>query len=235
MKLAVMQPYFFPYIGYFSLIKYADKFILLDSVQYIKQGWINRNRILNQNGGWQYVIVPLRKHHQNTLIKDIMIASEIKWKKKIIAKLAYYRKIAPFYEKVITLIKEIFEYETDSISKVNIFSLKKTCDYLDIPLDYEIFSEMEILLGAINEPDDWALEISKLLKAKEYINPPGGKEFFDKSKYISAGIELKFLQANLTEYDQKREKFEPGLSIIDVMMFNSKESVQEMLNNYEFI
>ncbi len=228
-----MQPYFFPYIGYFSLIKYTDKLIALDSVQYIKQGWINRNRILSPNGGWQYITVPVRNHPHNTLIKDIIIASKSKWKKKIIGKFDYYRKNAPFYEKVITLIKEIFEYETDSISEVDIFSIKKTCDYLDIPLNYEFFSEMEILPGAINEPDDWALEISKSLKAKEYVNPPGGKEFFHKSKYISAGIELKFLHANLTEYDQKREKFKPGLSIIDVMMFNSKQQINEMLKDYE--
>lgn len=230
-----MQPYFFPYIGYFSLIKYSDKLIVLDSVQYIKQGWINRNRILSPNGGWRYITVPVRKHPYNTPIKDIIIASESKWKKKIIGNFDYYRKSAPFYEKVITLIKEIFEYETDSISKVNIFSIKNTCDYLEIPFNYEIFSEMEIPLGAINQPDDWALEISRSLKAKEYINPPGGKEFFHKSKYTSAGIELKFLKVYFTEYDQKREKFEPGLSIIDVMMFNSKERIQEMLNNYELI
>ena len=79
---------------------------------------------------------------------------------------------------------------------------------------------MDITLGEIKKPDDWALEMSKSLKVQEYINPPGGKNFFNKSKYISAGVGIKFLQSNLRQYDQKRTKFEPGLSIIDVMMFN---------------
>lgn len=235
MKLGVMQPYFFPYINYFSLIKYTDKFIVLDSVQYIKQGWINRNRILNPGGSWQYIIVPVKKHLHDTLIKDIKISSNYNWKKKIIGQLVHYKKKAPYYKEVIALIKEIFKYETDFLSKFNIFSLEKICNYLNITYNYEIFSEMDISIGEINEPDDWALEISKALKAQEYINPPGGKEFFHKSKFISAGIELKFLQANLTEYDQKRNEFNPGLSIIDVMVFNSKEKIQEMIDNYEFI
>jgi hypothetical protein len=235
MKLGIMQPYFFPYLGYFSLIKNTNKWVFLDLVQYIKHGWINRNRILNPLKGWQYIIVPLKKYLHTAPIKDIKIASSYDWKRKIIRQLGPYKKKAPYYEEVTRLVEEIFKYNTDSIDEFNIFSLKKTCEFLNIPFNYEVLSMMDITIGKINEPDDWALEISKSLNAKEYINAPGGRKFFHKSKFVSSGINLNFLQINLREYDQKRDKFEPGLSIIDVMMFNSKEKIQDMLDDYELL
>ena len=98
MRLGIMQPYFFPYIGYISLIKNVDKFILLDDVQFIRHGWIERNRILKPTGGWQYISVPLEKHGQKIAIKDIKINNSQQWKSKIISQLTYYKK-APYYRK----------------------------------------------------------------------------------------------------------------------------------------
>ena len=97
MKLGIMQPYFFPYIGYFSLIKHTDDFILLDTVQFIRHGWIERNRILKPSDGWQYIMVPLKKHSRETLIKNIEINNEQQWKEKILAQLQHYKKQAPYF------------------------------------------------------------------------------------------------------------------------------------------
>jgi hypothetical protein len=233
MKLGIMQPYFFPYLGYYSLMKHTDQWIVFDVVQYIRHGWIARNRVLKPGEGWQYIAVPLQKHNRDTLIKDIRINQD-DWKGKILRQLDHYKK-ARYYNQTIEVIKECFEIETDSITILNAHILKTTCNYLGIDFKYNIFSEMDLAIDPVADAGEWALNISKALQASEYINPPGGMELFDKNKFANAGINLKFLNINLTDYPQRRNVFEPGLSIIDVMMFNSPEVIREMLDNYQFI
>jgi len=236
MKLAIMQPYFLPYLGYFSLIKHTDEFILFDTVQFIRHGWIERNRILKPSNGWQYIMVPLKKHSRETIIKDIEINNDQQWKEKILAQLQHYKKQAPYFSNVIDILNEIFSKEYATIVDLNLASLKTVCNYLGINTPIQVFSLMNIDIEPANAPDEWALNICKALgNVDEYWNPPGGQSFFDKKKYESAGINLKFHSAILTDYDQKRNVFEPGLSIIDVMMFNSVDEINKMLDNYELI
>lgn len=233
-KVAIMQPYFMPYIGYISLIKHTDQFILFDPVQFIRHGWIERNRILKQNEGWLYIKVPLVKESRDTLIQNVQIDNSQDWKSKTIAQLQPYKKIAPQYRNVMPLIEEIFKDEYDSIVQLNKRSLEVICEYLGIDCSVRIFSEMNLTIDPVSAPDEWALNICKAMgDVDEYWNPPGGQEFFDKSKYDEAGIKLVFQKPILESYDQKREPFEPGLSIIDVLMFNSVEDVNRMLDNYE--
>lgn len=228
-----MQPYFFPYLGYYALIKHSDYFVVFDTSQFIRHGWIERNRILKPNEGWQYIKVPLEKHCRNTAIKDIIIKHKSDWRKKIIAQLEHYKKKAPFYVETMNLVKQILELETNSITSLDVYALENIMDYLKIVFRYDIFSEMELDIERPNESDEWALNISKSLGANEYINPPGGESFFHKTKFEKENIKLKFLKTNLREYDQRRKTFESGLSIIDVMMFNSPEEIREMLDDYE--
>src|SRR5690606_18119579 len=122
MRLAIMQPYFLPYIGYFSLIKHTDQFILFDTPQFIRHGWIERNRVLKANGEPLYIKVPLNKHSRETNINDIKIDNSQNWKEKILAQLVTYRKRAPNYWKVVALLREIFALETDSIVNLNRYS-----------------------------------------------------------------------------------------------------------------
>jgi len=236
MKLAIMQPYFLPYLGYFSLIKHTDEFILFDTVQFIRHGWIERNRILKPSNGWQYIMVPLKKHSRETLIKDIEINNDQQWKEKILAQLQHYKKQAPYFSNVIDILNEIFSKEYATIVDFNLASLKTVCYYLGINTPIQVFSLMNIDIEPANAPDEWALNICKALgNVDEYWNPPGGQSFFDRKKYENAGINLKFHSAILTDYDQKRNVFEPGLSILDVMMFNSIEEINKMLDNYELL
>ena len=238
MKLAIMQPYFLPYLGYFSLIKQTDKFILLDTVQFIKHGWIERNRILSPNGEPQYIAIPLEKHSQTTLIKDIRIRNQENWKEKIKAQLVHYKKRAPYYTETMNIMDNILNFVTDSIVKMNQYSLKCICDYLGINAVFSIFSEMNLNIEKPCAPDEWALNICKAMgDVNEYWNPTGGATFFDKSKYDEAGIDLKFEGVNLNFYSQRRgpENFVPGLSIIDVMMFNNPEVINRMLDDYYFL
>jgi hypothetical protein len=233
MKVGIMQPYFFPYLGYFSLIKHTDKFILFDPVQFIRHGWIERNRVLKQNDGWLYVQVPILNKGREVIIKDLLIDNSQDWKKKIFSQLQPYRKEAPYYFRVIKMLNEILANEYETIVDLNFETIKHICKYLDIDKEISVFSNMNLDIKEAMAPDEWALNICKTLKnVKEYWNPPGGRSFFDKSKYDRAGIDLKFQTVDLPAYNQNRENFEPGLSIIDVIMFNSPEEVNKMLDNY---
>ena len=120
-----MQPYFLPYQGYFSLIKEVDLFILLDDVQFIRHGWIERNRILKPQESWQYIKVPLVKHPRETKIKDIKISYNEDWRKKMLAQIGHYKKRAPFYREGSELLTRILEFEFSSISELNFHSLAK--------------------------------------------------------------------------------------------------------------
>lgn len=231
-----MQPYFYPYLGYFSLIKHTDMFILFDPVQYIRHGWIERNRILKQNGGWSYVQVPLIKPNgRESLISELEVRIAENWKTKLLGQLTFYKKKSPHYKDVVELINNSIDDQEISLVKVLQKTLVNTCNYIGINADIKVFSEMEIEIPStqISEPDDWALQICKRLhNVDEYWNPPGGKSFFSKEKYQEAEIDLKFHELELSNYSQLGNEFEKGLSIIDVMMFNSPNEINILLDNY---
>lgn len=236
MKLGIMQPYFFPYIGYYSLIKHTDDFILFDIAQFIRHGWIERNRVLKQNEGWLYIQVPLKKASQQTPISEMVINNEQPWKNKIFSQLQIYKKTAPYYFQVIRLISNIFENEYSDIVALNKDILTHTCLYLGIDRDFKVLSKMNLKIEEVHAPDEWALNICKAVgNVTEYWNPPGGISFFNRDKYEKTGINLKFQKMKLIPYDQKRAEFEPGLSIIDVMMFNSIEEINVMLDKFEVL
>jgi hypothetical protein len=233
MKIAIMQPYFFPYLGYFSLIKHTDQFVLFDTVQHIRHGWIDRNRILKPDEGWQYIKVPIRKHSRDTDIRSIRINNDKDWKIRILGQLQHYKKKAPHYDQVKDLIEEIFSRECDSIVQLNLISLKIICNYLNINPVFQIFSGMDLDIETPNASDEWALNICKAIPdVREYWNPLGGRNLFDKSKYQSKFIELRFLEFNIEPYNQRRKVFESGLSMIDVLMFNDSDAVSVMLDNF---
>ncbi|MBE6067116.1 MAG: glycine transferase [Clostridium lundense] len=236
MKLGIMQPYFLPYLGYFSLIKQTDKFILFDTVQFIKHGWIERNRILKPQSGWQYIAVPLVKHDRDTKIRDVKIKNSSDWKNKIFAQLEHYKKRAPFYNDTINTLRNALDIETDSIVELNEHILKVICSYIDIEFNVEIFSQMNLEIQEVNAPDEWALNICKAIdNVDEYWNPEGGLEFFNPEKYEKEQINIKFLKMNLQRYPQRRLEFEAGLSIIDVMMFNEPSKINAMLDDYQLL
>lgn len=235
MRLGIMQPYFFPYLGYISLIKHSDKFILFDTAQFIRHGWIERNRILKPGGGWQYISVPLVKHSQKTPINKIEINNGTDWKEKILSQMVHYKK-APYYGMVMNLLQEVFEQEYTDIVSLNKEALEQVCTYLKIKTDIMVFSKMNLSIDEASEPDEWALNICKAISgANEYWNPPGGMEFFDVNKYLNSGIDIKFQKVNLHPYYQGKYNFEVGLSIIDVMMYNSPDKINEMLDDFDLL
>jgi hypothetical protein len=233
MKIAIMQPYFLPYLGYFGLIKHTERFILLDPVQFIKHGWIERNQILKPGSSRQYIAVPLEKHSQETKIIDIRIKNTSDCRDTIFRQLEHYKKRSPFYGATIDVLRSALDIDTDSIVKLNEHVLKTVCEYIGVELNADIFSEMDLEIEEVKAPDEWALNICKALgNVDEYWNPEGGREFFDRSKYETAGIDINFIKMNLPSYPQRRPEFEAGLSIVDVMMFNEPEKINAMLDDY---
>jgi len=232
MKVAAMQPYFFPYLGYFSLLKHTDRFIIFDIGQYISQGWIARNRIL-KDSGWAYINVPLHAHSRDMIIKDVRINNEFDWKKKILNQIHNYPKRTPYLSEVEELCKSLFLEEYNDIVSLNVKALELVLEYLGISRHIEVLSKMDLEIEHPNDSDEWALNICRALKnVDEYWNPPGGKTFYDRSKYERVGIKLYFQEVVLTQYDQRRDHFEPGLSILDVMLFNPVDDINKMLDNY---
>lgn len=237
MKLAIMQPYFFPYIGYIQLINYVDKWVVFDDTQYISKGWINRNRILHPDykKEWQYFTVPIKKHSRESKINVIEINDNLEWKKEIIGKFSHYKKKAPFYNETIDFINSCLQYNNSNLSAWVVHTLKLTCEFLQIPFNYSIYSETNIKLKDVEHAGQWALKIAAAMNAIEYINPPSGYTIFKEKEFIEKNIELRFLKPNLTPYIQRRGSFVPGLSIVDVMMWNDKDEINEMLFDCEIL
>lgn len=231
--VGIMQPYFFPYIGYFGLIAHADRWIVFDPVQYIRKGWMNRNRVLKGGGGEKYVSITVAHHERSTLIKDIHLAPEPNRFDHFLRQLDAYKLLrAPHYSDVTELLRDCFDTPTDKLVPFLTHSLQRTCDYIGIPFLHEVYSEMHLTHAEPSHPMEWSLFTCEELGVSEYINPPGGRSFFDPERFRQSGIRLLFHEQRLTDYDQRGPQFIPGLSIIDVMMFNSPSTITDMLEQF---
>lgn len=227
-----MQPYFFPYLGHFSLIASVDKWIVFDITQYTKERWMNRNRILHPNSGWQYISVPLSNSSSSIRTFEAKILHASKTRNKICGKLSHYNRRAPYFRQVNALVNEVFDLNTDdSLVNLNVRSLNTVCHYLDIPFNYQICSELLLPLPEKLGPGEWALEICSLLGATRYVNPASGQDLFDPTEFVRRGISLNFAQATDFVYSTTPYQFEPNLSILDVLMWNSPEAVSKAIRN----
>lgn len=235
MRVGMMQPYFFPYLGYFGLIHATDHWIVFDTPQYIRRGWVNRNRILSTGGnGWKYARVPVAGCDPTTPIRDVRIATRQDWQREFFNNLDAYRlRKAPCYQATLSFLQNTLSLPTDSLNELLVHCLGSCCELLDLPFRSEAFSTMKLDLHNVAEPGDWALETSRALGASQYVNPPGGRELFDADRFRDANISLKFLQPTLPAYEQGQADFLPGLSIIDALMWNSPGKVRDMIADYE--
>lgn len=228
-----MQPYFFPYLGYFNLIHNVDLFIIYDVVQYLKRGWINRNRILHQDRtGWQYIVVPVLRESQKTAIVDIRVSFESKWREKIIGQLSHYKNKTANAEETIGFVRECLHSETDSISRLNTEILARCSNLLKIDFQYLFCSELDIDLDPARSAEERILDLCEHLGANEYVNLPGGVNLYHKDNFIRRGIKLSFLNLPTFKYQTGEYIFEADLSIIDLLMWNSPEEVKNYLNRH---
>jgi hypothetical protein len=233
MKVGVMQPYLFPYLGYFQLINAVDKFVIYDDVQYIKRGWINRNNVLC-NGSAHMFVFSINKDHQYKNINERFYTSNFeKEKEKFLSLLNASYKKAPYFNDIYELIERIFACKEKNVSVYNTYSLREICNYIGVDTEFLISSEIE--KEAKLKGQEKILAISKALGADWYINPIGGVELYSHELFNEENIKLNFIKMRDIRYKQFGNEFVPYLSIIDVLMFNSKERVRVLLDEYDLI
>ena len=223
-----MQPYIFPYIGYFQLINAVDKFVFLDDVNFINKGWINRNFIQNKGDKILFTI-PLKGASQNELIEDIPVSEEGNWRKKLLATITLYYKKAPFYEERFSMIESIINTQNITIADYAKNSITQISEALQLKTE---FIRSSSIFEKINFGEDRILDICVKLGATTYINPQGGTELYNKEKFNQKSIALNFLFSGQVNYNQNHAKdFVPHLSIIDVLMYNNNQQIVDLLNN----
>lgn len=234
MKIAIMQPYIFPYIGYFQMIQAVDLFILYDDVQYIKKGWINRNRILLNGKDYTFTI-PCLNTSQNKLIKDIYVDWSGKELRKLHATVeATYCK-APYFEEVNKLVQGVLHNQAlETIADLAAESIKQVCTYLDISTPIKRSSQCNYANTNLKKGDR-LVDIVLKENGNEYINAIGGKDLYTKDFFARHGIQLKFIKSLPVTYSQPNTEFVPWLSMIDVLMYNDKEKIATFLKSYELL
>lgn len=229
MKLAIMQPYIFPYIGYFQLINAVDKFVVYDNIKFTKKGWINRNRIL-VNDKDDYFTIPLKKDSDFLNIDQRKTAATFPDEKiKLLRRIIDSYKKAPYFDAVFPVLQGIINIEEENLFRFIYKSLLSVCEFLNIKTEFVISSSISI--DHQLKSQDKVIAICKAMNATQYINPVGGMQLYTKEIFNQNNIQLNFLKSILIEYQQFKNKFVPWLSIIDVMMFNSKEKVQQYLQS----
>ena len=232
LTLGIMQPYFFPYLGHFSLIAAVDEWIVFDITQYTPRTWMNRNRILHPSSGWQYVTVPLLNSSISIKTSEAKILNLSEAKASVLGKLIHYKKKAPYFKAVNTLVNKVFDSATDnSLVNLNVCSLSAVCRYLEIPFTYRICSELNLPLPEKLGAGEWALEICNMLGATRYVNPSGGQEIFDPAEFARHGISLHLAQTKEFVYITAPYQYGPNLSILDVLMWNSPTVVADAVRN----
>ncbi len=232
MKIAVMQPYFFPYLGYWQMFSAVDKFVLLDDVNFIMKGYINRNSIL-LNGKAHLFSIPLEKASQNKLINKTKLNFCQKDKDNLLKTITMAYKKAPFYNDFYPILENIINNNETDLTLFLKYSFEKVKQYLN--LDTEILLSSEIEKDNSLQAQDRIIAINKALKSDIYINAIGGQELYNREDFKNEGIELKFIKMQNVEYKQFKNEFVPYLSMIDVLMFNSKEEIGGLLNKFELI
>lgn len=225
MRVAIMQPYFLPYIGYFQLINSVDLFVVYDNIKYTKKGWINRNRML-QNGKDVMFSLPLKGDSDFLEVRDRVLALDFN-RNKLLNQFREAYQRAPYFTQTFPLIEQIVRYEDTNLFRFLYHSIVKICEYLGITTEIRVSSCIDIDHELKNQ--DKVLALCKAVGARTYVNAIGGTALYTKKAFWKDGFDLQFIQSKRLEYLQFGELFFPWLSIIDVLMFNSLVAAKEKL------
>jgi len=232
MKAAIMQPYFFPYIGYLQLIAAVDLFIVYDNIKYTKKGWINRNRMLHSGEDVMFSL-SLKKDSDYLDVRDRELASDFNGDKLLNQIKGAYRQ-APYFAHTYPLVEQVVRYEDKNLFRFLHHSIVKTCEHLGITTEIRISSDIPIDHDLKSQ--DKVLALCGAVGAHTYVNAIGGMELYAKETFQQKGIDLKFIQSKPFRYAQFGDEFVPWLSIIDVMMFTPPAAIQTCITtNYALI
>ncbi|MWC30898.1 WbqC family protein [Paenibacillus sp. MMS18-CY102] len=231
MKIAIMQPYFLPYIGYFQLLKAVDLFVVYDNIEYTKKGWINRNRFLQQ-GKDAYFTIPLQKDADHLHVVQRKVATGFNPDKLLNPIKNAYKK-APFFVEGYGVIQEAVKWEERNLFEFIHRSIGLAANRLRIDTPVVVSSSLPIDHSL--RAQEKVLAICDHLRASIYYNPIGGMDLYSKEQFSRQGVALSFLRSRSIEYAQFCTPFVPWLSIVDVMMFNDPARISKMLEHYEVV
>ena len=229
MSYAVMQPYLFPYLGYYQLVNSVNTFVFYDDVNFIKRGYINRNNILSNGKSLRFTI-PVINASQNKLINELSFDKNVK---KILKTIEQSYKKAPYFEHVFPLVESVLNNENRRVDHLCAKSISVVFDYLGINKDFYFSSELEYNRDL--SAADKLIAMADVLKSSDYINSPGGKSLYNKEYFAKKEISLSFIEIEKYEYSQNTGEFIPHLSMIDVLMWNSKVQIIELLTKYRLV
>jgi hypothetical protein len=229
MTVAIFQPYFLPYIGYWQLLAMADRFVVYDNIEYTKKGWINRNRFL-QSGSDAYFTVPIKKASDFLTVAERQVADDFDRDKLLRTLAASYRK-APQFDTVYPLVEQIVRAPLGNLFAYVHHSLIEVARFLEIPTPMVVSST--IAIDHTLKSEQKVLAICQALGADRYINPVGGQELYSPAAFAAASIRLDFVKPRPITYPQFGGPFVANLSILDVLMFNSKSAVRGMLSEVD--
>ena len=250
MRFAAMQPYFFPYLGYFQLIAAADRFLLYDNLNYMRQGWVHRNRIRLKGGGEFYCAAPLLGASSNVRIRDVRVDPAGRWPGRFLDLLEHNYKKAPFYDDVFPAIEQAVRRPATHLTEVNRNGIRAVAEFLGIatPISHDTAPFQDFEDAARAERSPWLDELARDMgttdiktlrvlylcrqeRADAYLNPPGGRELYARDVFAQNDVALQFLQPTLAPYPQQGDGFLPGLSILDVLMNCGREGTRRQLPN----
>lgn len=232
MRVAIMQPYFFPYVGYFQLIGAVDLFIVYDNIKYTKKGWINRNRML-QSGKDVMFSLPLRSDSDSLDVRDRALAVDFN-RDKFLNQLRGAYSRAPKFAEVFPMVERAVRHEDENLFAYLHHALIRTCEHLGLTTPIRVSSTVEIDHGLKNQGK--VIALAKAVGATTYVNAIGGLDLYEREAFQATGLELQFIRSRPLEYRQFGDPFVPWLSIIDVLMFNPLGTVHDCIShNYELI
>lgn len=226
-SIAIMQPYFFPYLGYFQLLYAVDEFIFLDDVKFIKRGWINRNKFLTNMGEVKYITIPVKSE---TTDKDVLEVKTVLGEGKqieLLNKMSEWYSKAPYFDHVFPIFEQAVLHESEFLCDLSMLSIQKTAEYLGLVKSFDRSSRIQNSKNFRRA--NRIIQISREKNVKNYINAPSGKEIYDIDYFKERGIQLKFLVPGQVKYCRFGQQFSDSLSILDIMMFNSPETIRNKI------
>jgi hypothetical protein len=229
MIVGVMQPYLFPYLGYFQLAYHCDKFVFYDDVNFIKGGYINRNNILNKDKKQLFTLPVL----QASSFKKINELSFQENPKKILRTIEQSYAKSPFINDVMPLIEDILNSTNKNVAVMASESITKVFEYLGVKKDFYFSSDLEY--NRAQTAAEKLYSICALFDADKYCNTLGGQTLYSKDQFLNQGIELSFIEMKALPYKQNNDEFVSHLSIIDVLMWNSRKDIKSLLNQFTLI
>lgn len=230
MKVGIMQPYFLPYIGYYQMMAAVDKFVILDDVNYIRKGWINRNFIMI-GGGQHWLTIPLSAASQNVEIRSLEIAPDTGWKIKMKRSIERAYRRTPLTIETMEMVSRFLEAAEGNLSDFLRMTLQEVCRVLKIETPIVSSSALGSRDGFKGQ--DKIIRLCTELQADTYVNLPGGRSFYQNEPFKSAGIELCFIDQTIPPGRLSSGLGDsPYISILDLLMRNSHESVRSALTEF---